>query len=138
MKIFYEKKALKGVGAMHHVLHSVVCICEYEYSHLHSTLCSARPCCRATPFKEKKSSLGGRKKAKPEKGTPSILRTPSIPRTAGAEYLLRGRTGGSRFYCLQQEIFEEIFRGNKAWSSFCRDKPLFPQLISSLISARRA
>ena len=43
-----------------------------------------------------------------KKGTPSILRTPSIPRTAGAEYLLRGRTGGSRFYCLRQEIFVEI------------------------------
>ena len=28
-----------------------------------------------------------------EKRTPSVLRTPSIPRTAGAEYLLRGRTG---------------------------------------------
>ena len=25
-------------------------------------------------------------------GTPSVLRTSSIPRTAGAEYLLRGRT----------------------------------------------
>ena len=52
------------------MLHSVVCICEYEYSHLHTTLCSARPCCRATPFKEKKSSSGGRKKAKPEKRPP--------------------------------------------------------------------
>ena len=28
--------------------------------------------------------------------TPSVLRTPSIPRTAGAEYLLRGKAGWSR------------------------------------------
>ena len=39
--------------------------------------------------------------------------------------------------CLRQEIFEEILRGNKAWSSICRDKPLFPHIISSLISIRR-
>ena len=31
-----------------------------------------------------------------EEKTPSILRTPSIPRTAGAEYLLRGMTCGSK------------------------------------------
>ena len=40
-------------------------------------------------------------------------------------------------YCLWQEIFVEILRGNKALSRIRRDKPLFPHSISSLISIRR-
>jgi hypothetical protein len=67
---FYEKKTLKGVGAEHPLLTSAAYICECEHSHLHASLFSARHCCRATPFKEKKSSFRGRKKAKPEKEPP--------------------------------------------------------------------
>ena len=75
------------------MLHSVVCICEYEYSHLHSTLCSARQYCRATPFKEKKSSyLRSQKKGEARK-----------------------RASGPHIHCnylLTQEILEEILGGN--------------------------
>ena len=63
---------MKGVGAEHQVLMSATSICECEHSHLYVSLISARQG-RATPFKrEKDSKSWSRKKAKPEKGTPSI------------------------------------------------------------------
>jgi hypothetical protein len=44
------------------MLTSGVCRCEFEHSHLHTSLFSARPC-RATPFKrEKDSNYWSRKK----------------------------------------------------------------------------
>jgi hypothetical protein len=55
--------------------------------------------------------------------TPSFLRTPSIPRTAGAEFLLRGRT------CSDEEFerFEE-FEGFEGFEGFEveRDTAILP------------
>jgi hypothetical protein len=59
-----KKKLLEGVGAEHLMLTSAATICECEHSHLYASLFSARPYCRATPFKrEKCSTLVEQKKA---------------------------------------------------------------------------
>ena len=80
-----KKKLLKGVGAEHLMLTSAATICECEHSHLYASLFSARPNCRATPFKKEK----GLQFLKAEK--------------AYAEKLSR-----PRFYALRAEIKEEI------------------------------
>ena len=66
----------------------------------------------ATPFKEKKSSLGGRKKAKPEKGIPSILRTPLSLEQRGQNTCLGGGLADpDSFYQEFENFFKKMKNG---------------------------
>ncbi len=67
-----KKKSLKGVGTASQMLWGIVYNCECEHSHLYPMLHRAHQGC-ATPFKEKKSSFGGRKRAKPRKTKVTML-----------------------------------------------------------------